>query len=77
MKEYEGIYEEICRYIGFGTPISIWTLGHRKMPISSLYMGLGTWKNFKLCLYISLYNIGSGTWKILTLMAIFPTYRYF
>ena len=27
-------YEERCRYIGFGTPISIWTLGIRKIPIS-------------------------------------------
>ena len=27
-------YEEICRYIGFGTPISIWALGLGKIPIS-------------------------------------------
>ena len=27
MKEYE----EICQYIGFGTPISIWALGLRKI----------------------------------------------
>ena len=25
-------YEEICRYIGFGTPISIWALGLKKIP---------------------------------------------
>ena len=24
--------EEICRYIGFGNPISIWALGLRKIP---------------------------------------------
>ena len=36
MKEYE----EICRYIGFGTLIFMWTLG-----LLTLYPGLGTWKN--------------------------------
>ena len=37
MEEYEGnmtIYEEICRYIGFDTPISIWALGLKKIPNS-------------------------------------------
>ena len=41
MKEY-GLcekYEEICRYVGFGTPVSI-------------IMGLGTWKNSKHRLHI-------------------------
>ena len=28
MKEY---YKEICQYIGFGTPISIWVLGLGKI----------------------------------------------
>ena len=42
MKEYEGNikkevenmkeYEEICQYIGFGTLISIWALGLKKIP---------------------------------------------
>ena len=27
-------YEETCRYIGFGAPISIWTLGLGKITIS-------------------------------------------
>ena len=37
MTEYEEIYqnmkeyEEICQYIGFGTPISIWVLRLRKI----------------------------------------------
>ena len=37
MKKYEEmkVYEEICRYIiVFGTPISIWTLGLEKIPLS-------------------------------------------
>ena len=57
MKEYE----EIRLYIGFGTPISVWALGLRKIPstafiyslwdlekfrILPLYMGLGTWRNY-------------------------------
>jgi len=61
MKEYVKNmkeYEEICRYIGFGTPISIWTLGLGKIPRPSLLLGFGTWKNSELCLYT-----GSGTWK--------------
>ena len=32
MKEYE----EICRYIEFGTPISIWALWDRKIPSTAL-----------------------------------------
>ena len=34
MKEYDKNmkeYEEICQYIGFGTPISTWVLGLRKI----------------------------------------------
>ena len=33
-KEVENMkeYEEICRYIGFGAPLSIWALGLRKIP---------------------------------------------
>ena len=35
--KYEGIcqkyeYEEICQYIGFDTPLSIWALRLRKIP---------------------------------------------
>ena len=61
MKEYVKSmkeYEEICQYIEFGTPISIWALGLEKFRappsdslwdlekfrILPLYMGLGTWK---------------------------------
>ena len=51
MKEYEEI---ICHYIGFGTSISIWTLGLGKIPRPSFLLGCGTWKNLKLCLYIGL-----------------------
>ena len=43
MKEYE---KNISRYIGFGTPISMykpWDL--EKFRFLPLYMGLGTWKN--------------------------------
>ena len=47
MKEYvknvKG-YEEICQYIGFGTPISIWVLGLGKISIFiplSIYMEIG------------------------------------
>ena len=45
MKEY---YEEICQYIGFGTPISILALGLRKTPsIAFIYsLGLGEIPNF-------------------------------
>ena len=35
MKKYDKNmkeYEEICQYIGFGTPISIWALGLGKIP---------------------------------------------
>jgi len=45
-RKYEGIceeyvknmkeYEEICQYIGFGTPISIWALGLRKIPSTAI-----------------------------------------
>ena len=29
-------HEEICRYIGFGTPISIWALGLREMRLGKI-----------------------------------------
>ena len=53
MKEYE----EICQYIGFSTPISIWALGLGKLPRPSFLLGSGTVKDFKLCLYIGLYRL--------------------
>jgi len=37
MKEFE----EICQYIGFGTPISIWALGLTKIPSTAFALGLG------------------------------------
>jgi len=61
MKEYvENMkeYEEICQYIGFGTPISIWALGLEKFQILPLYIGLETWKNSTPS-----FLLGSRTWK--------------
>ena len=53
MKEYVKNmkeYEEICQYIGFDTPISIWVLGlgteHR------LHIVSGTWKNSEFSPFI-------------------------
>ena len=37
MKEYE----EICRYIGFGAPMSIWALGLGKIPSTAFRQSLG------------------------------------
>ena len=39
-------YEEIGRYIGFCSPISLWGLG--KIPRPSFLLGSGTWKNSAL-----------------------------
>ena len=58
MKEYE----EICQYIGFGTPISIWAWDLKKFRILLLYIGLGTWKNFDLYPYIYIY--GDWLWDL-------------
>ena len=41
MKEYE----EIRRYIGFGTPIFVWALGLGKIPRPSFLLGYRTCKN--------------------------------
>ena len=46
-RKYGGIcgkYEEICRYIGFGTPTSIWALGLRKIPSTAFIQSLRLWK---------------------------------
>jgi len=61
MKEYVKNmkeYEEICQYIGFGTPISIWAFGLGEIPRPSFLLGSGTWKNFDLhpYIYIGLYR---------------------
>ena len=42
-QKYEGIImKKICRYIGFRTPISIWTLGLGKIPRPNFFLGCGT-----------------------------------
>ena len=54
MKEHE----EICRYIGFGTPISIWILGLGKIPNSApLY---GPWDLKKFHARASSWALGLG-----------------
>ena len=65
MKEYVKNmkeYEEICQYIGFGTSISIWALGHGKIPRPSFLLGSGIWKNFDLHNYISIH--GDRLWDL-------------
>ena len=59
-RKYEGIceeyvknmkeYEEICQYIGFGTPISIWALELGKVS--------ETWKNSELSPFIWAFGLG-------------------
>ena len=34
-------YKEICQYVGFGTPISIWALGLGKILSSASIQALG------------------------------------
>ena len=54
MKEYE----EICQYIGFGTPISIWTMGLRRIPISPPLHG--PWDLEKFLTRTSSWALGLG-----------------
>ena len=43
--------------IKFRIPPFIWALGLGKIPRPSFLLSSGTWKNFKLCLYIGLYRL--------------------
>ena len=82
MKKYvENIeeYEEICQYIGFGTPISIWAFFRappsynfwdlKKFRIHPLYMGLVLGKIPRPS-----FLLGSGTWKNFDLHPYIYTY---
>ena len=55
MKEYVKNmkeYEEICQYIGFGTPISIMGLRTWKNSSHRLHIVSGTWKNSEFSPFI-------------------------
>ena len=76
-------YEEICQYIGFGTPTSIWVLEKFRAPpsyslcdlekfrILPLYMGFGTVKIPRLS-----FLLGSETWKNFMLCLYIGLYRF-